>query len=236
MAFSQRHDLFHIMAQTMELPGSGMMFFVSLYRGKDSPAFDDNEGAMFAEFAKHLLHHWQACVQDVLGNAPSRSFENFALADTEGELIYLGKRLSALIQRSHLGWSGSKLPADMRDALRQVPGAISVGGCGLTLQPCGDLISLALDSESRRPQLPPRERTVAILYAQGQSYKVIAKQLNLSPATVRTYLRNAYLQLGVCNKIELSAALHATSALRHQTVQVAEQVKLSALFGSPEPL
>jgi DNA-binding CsgD family transcriptional regulator len=212
MAFSQRHDLFHIMALTMELPGSGMMFFVALYRGKESLAFDDNEGVLFAEFAKHLLHHWQTCVQNALGNASTRSFEGFALTDPYGDLLYMGKRLGAVIHRAHPDWSGSRLPPTMVAAMHQVPGAISVGGCGLTLQPCGALVALALDDGNRQAALPPRERTVAILYSQGQPYKVIAKQLNLTPSTVRTYLRNAYLQLGVCNKIALGAALQATSA------------------------
>lgn len=211
-AFSQRHDLFHRMALTMDLPGSGLMFFVALYRSEESRAFDDNEGALFAEFAAHLVHHWQACVQDFLGSASIKSFEGFALTDACGDLLYVGKRLGAAIHQAHPGWGGSRLPVDMLAALRQVPSAISVGGCGLTLQPCGALVALALDDGSRQAVLPPRERTVAILYSQGHSNKVIAKQLNLSPATVRTYLRNAYLQLGVCNKIELGAALNASSA------------------------
>jgi DNA-binding CsgD family transcriptional regulator len=46
-----------------------------------------------------------------------------------------------------------------------------------------------------------------MLYAQGRSYKEIARLLGLSPATVRTYLRSVYVQLGVRNKIELSGAL-----------------------------
>jgi len=212
MAFSQRHDLFHIMALTMELPGSGMMFFVALYRSQDSRAFDDNEGALFSEFNKHLLHHWLACVQETLGNTSTNSFEAFALTDAVGELLYLGKRLGAVIHRAYPGWSGSKLPVGIVAALRQVPRAISVGGCGLTMQSCGALVALALDHGAKQAVLPPRERTVAILYSQGQSYKVIAKQLNLTPATVRTYLRNAYLQLGVNNKIALGAALQATSS------------------------
>jgi DNA-binding CsgD family transcriptional regulator len=46
-----------------------------------------------------------------------------------------------------------------------------------------------------------------MLYAQGHSYKEIARLLGLSPATVRTYLRSVYIQLGVRNKIELGGAL-----------------------------
>lgn len=58
--------------------------------------------------------------------------------------------------------------------------------------------------------LSPREHRVARLFARGLSYKEIARQLGLSPATVRTYLRDAYLRLGVKNKIELNLALTAT--------------------------
>jgi DNA-binding CsgD family transcriptional regulator len=50
--------------------------------------------------------------------------------------------------------------------------------------------------------------SAATLYAHGRSYKEIASSLGLSPATVRTYLRSAYTQLGVKNKVELIAALH----------------------------
>ena len=41
----------------------------------------------------------------------------------------------------------------------------------------------------------------------------IAKLLALSPATVRTYLRNCYLQLGVKSKVELGSVLRSPGAL-----------------------
>jgi DNA-binding CsgD family transcriptional regulator len=46
-----------------------------------------------------------------------------------------------------------------------------------------------------------------MMYAAGHSYKAIALRTGLSPATVRTYLRDAYLQLGVRNKVELGSRL-----------------------------
>lgn len=63
--------------------------------------------------------------------------------------------------------------------------------------------------ESRGAVLAPRERTVAMLFAAGHSYKEIAKILALSPTTVRTYLRNCYLQLGVKSKVELGSVLRS---------------------------
>lgn len=66
--------------------------------------------------------------------------------------------------------------------------------------------SSASASASASP-LSPRELAVALLYAQGHTNKEVARLLGLSPATVRTYLRDAYQLLGVSNKIELLAAL-----------------------------
>ena len=51
-------------------------------------------------------------------------------------------------------------------------------------------------------------RAALTRYAQGQPHTAIAQRLGLTPATVRTYLRDAYAQLGVRNKIELLAALN----------------------------
>lgn len=212
MPFSQRYDLFHAMAVTTKLADSGLMFFVSLYRSENSAAFDEHDSALFSAFFTHLLHHWEVRVREALGHAASSSFERFALTNAVGELLYVGKQLGAAIYQAHPEWTGSRLPAGMLPALSQVPGVIAVGRCKLKLQPYGALTALVMDDGVRESVLPPRERTVAILYSQGQSYKVIARQLDLSPATVRTYLRNAYLQLGVRNKIELGQALRSTSA------------------------
>lgn len=55
--------------------------------------------------------------------------------------------------------------------------------------------------------LSPREREVAEAYAAGRSYKEIARDLTLSPATVRTHLRTVYRKLQVASKVELATVL-----------------------------
>ena len=67
--------------------------------------------------------------------------------------------------------------------------------------------AITIPSRHRNFPLAPRELGAALLYAQGHSYKEIAATLGLTPATVRTYLRNAYASLGVQNKVELIGAL-----------------------------
>jgi DNA-binding CsgD family transcriptional regulator len=66
--------------------------------------------------------------------------------------------------------------------------------------------SLTSAATSSSP-LSPRERGAALLYAQGHTNKEVARLLGLSPATVRTYLRDAYRVLECSNKVELLAAL-----------------------------
>lgn len=213
-AFSRQHDLYHVMALTTELPGSGLMFFVSLYRSETSPAFSDSESALFAEFVAHLQHHWRVRVREFLQHTTAPSPDGFGLADSCGDLFYLDKRLGVTIHKAYPNWVGSRLPPELVTALRQIPGAVSLAGRGLTLQPCGELVVLSLDGANGRDVLTPRERSVAMLYSRGHSYKEIARLLTLSPATVRTYLRNAYLQLGVRNKIELGVALQMPATQR----------------------
>lgn len=216
-AFVQRHDLFHAMAITLELPGSGLLFFVSLYRGREAPAFDDTEALLFAEFSRHLLLHWHGRIQQQVQAAMSRSSDGFGLADAQGQLLYLGQRLGTLLHRAHPDWSGTSLPPPLAQAQGRVPCSLPLGRQQLTLQACGDLLALTLEPAGRSTPLAPRERSAALLYAQGHSYKEIARLLALSPATVRTYLRQAYLQLGVRNKVELGQALRAPAARRKST-------------------
>ena len=60
------------------------------------------------------------------------------------------------------------------------------------------------DQEHAAEALSKREQEVADAYASGQSYKEIARDLGLSPTTVRSHLRAVYSKLGVTSKIELA--------------------------------
>ncbi|WP_428649043.1 GAF domain-containing protein [Roseibium sp.] len=64
------------------------------------------------------------------------------------------------------------------------------------------------DPTTDAQSLSPREREIAEAYAGGQSYKDIARGLNIAPATVRTHLSTVYRKLSVTSKVELTQALH----------------------------
>jgi DNA-binding CsgD family transcriptional regulator len=209
-AFSRQHDIQHAMAITLELPGSGLLFFVVLYRGESEPAFGPGDEPVFGEYGRHLMQHWQVGLQTLLGQASTDGARAYALCQRDGRLLYIGATLARALRRQFNGWQGQSLPEALRTALQRAPCRVPLGRQSLVVARCGELYTLGLGQAGDSPALAPRERAVAMLYARGESYKAIAARLGLSPATVRTYLRDAYLQLGVRNKVALGARLQAS--------------------------
>ena len=199
-AFTLRHGLYHCMALTTELPHSGLMFFVSIYRPPTRPEFSDGETMLFGEFVLHLLQQWRHRLQRLQSDTPGRPWDRFALARPSGELLFAGLRISRALGEACPGWNGTHLPPAVAQALAGAPCTLSVGtACRLRLEPCRPLVAVSLASRQHKQALAPRELSAAMLYAQGRSYKDIAATLGLTPATVRTYLRTAYAALGVSN-------------------------------------
>lgn len=206
--FSERYGLRQAMAITVELPGSGLQFFVSLYRADPHAPFTDADESLFAEFMAHLLQGWRRRLSAIHARLALSSWEDFAVADPDGHLLYLGRRAAAEMARAFTHWNGWVLPQALTAVLTDPAGPARVPA-PLTVQRVGTLLVVACTRKAtRRLGLTPSQWNVAVLYAQGQSYTEIAHRLGRSPATVRTYLRDAYAQLGVSNKIELLAALN----------------------------
>lgn len=208
-AFALRHDLYHAMAITRALAGSGLLQFLSLYRGQAAAPFAPAQRVLFEQFSAHLMQRWSARIAALVGTATPG--EAHGLVDAAGDFVYVGARLALLLREHHPGWDGTRLPAALATAARQAPVALKLGAQRLSVQPCGELLLLSLAPQRRGAPLPPREMSVALLYADGRSHKEIARATGLAPATVRTYLREAYLRLGVSDKVALGRAL-----ARHQ--------------------
>ena len=90
-------------------------------------------------------------------------------------------------------------------------------------------VCLVVRGRSRLDVLTPRETAVAEAFGRGSSYKEIARQLDLSPATIRFYLRAIYEKLQVRDKGELASLLRqeelhidgATLAVRYRQLHQA---------------
>lgn len=212
-AFCRRHDLYHAMAITRALPGSGLLQFVSLYRHRRSPAFEAAHRVLFEQFSAHLMQRWSARIAALVGDAGAVG-DAHGLVDAAGEFVYVGARLALALGERFQPWDGTHLPPPLAAALREGAGALRLGARRVSAQRCGELVLLSLAPQRRAAPLPPREMGVALLYAEGCSHKEIARRSGLAPATVRTYLREAYLRLGVSDKVALGRALAGQPARR----------------------
>ncbi|MFO1251788.1 MAG: LuxR C-terminal-related transcriptional regulator [Inhella sp.] len=205
-AFDRRHGIEHAMGLALEDAATGHGFFICLYRGPADEPFSDTDARCFGVWARHLLQLWQFALQDALRAGPGGAPARAACADRSGRLVYVGTRLGEWLLARWPGWDGLRLPPDFSAALQG--GSLPAAAAGLRCSLQGEQLWLLLDEEcAQEAPLSPRRRQVAQLFAQGQSSKEIARQLGLTPATVRTYLRDAYLALQVRNKVELGGAL-----------------------------
>lgn len=206
-SFSRRHDLMHAMAITLELPGSGLLFFVSLYRGEESQAFDDEDAALLGAYGSHLARCWHLRLQQRLRAVPL-ACDALALCEASGKVVYLGLELARSIRDTLGQWQGEAMPPEVVAHFGERPATLRLGGkLPLAVTSCGELVAVSAAGSGASAALAPRQHAAALLYADGHSYKSIAARLGLSPATVRTYLRDAYLHLGVRNKVELGSRL-----------------------------
>ncbi len=205
-AFDRRYGIEHAMGLALEEAATGHGFFICLYRGPADEAFSDTEARCFGVWVRHLLQHWQFALQDALRAGPGGALARAACAQRSGRLQYVGAQLGEWLLARWPDWDGQRLPAAFDAALQG--GAPPARAAGLRCSLQGEQLWLLLEETGAGDiKLSPRRLQVAQLFAQGLSNKEIARQLSLTPATVRTYLRDAYLALQVRNKVELGGAL-----------------------------
>ena len=211
--FAERYGIRHVMGMCLDEEATGQSFFMVMYRGSAGPGFSDQEAMLFRHVMKHIVQLWYFSLQNELRKNSIKDILRVALARLDGQLLYAGPEFCEVIQAKWPQWDGLTLPGVLVDRFSRLPCTIRLPGGSIELLAHGDQVQLsALRRGDPAQKLSPREQRVAYLFASGLSYKEIARQLSLSPATVRTYLRNAYLHLGVSNKVQLSNSLQSKSS------------------------
>ncbi|MBI3284286.1 MAG: helix-turn-helix transcriptional regulator [Burkholderiales bacterium] len=206
--FDRRYDLHYTMGVALDDAATGHGFFIVLYRGQDDAAFSDEEAALFLHLMRHIVQLWHYSLQDALATASKEDIAHAALARIDGRVLYAGPKLCELLYTEWPAWDGIGLPAAVVARFAALPCKLRLAGGVIDLSNRDEHVWLLRSrAGSDTPQLSPREHRVAQLFASGHSYKEIARLLGLTPATVRTYLRDAYLRLGVRNKVQLGGAL-----------------------------
>lgn len=220
-AFARRHDLHQAMAVTRSLPGRGLLHFVSVYRHLGAARLQPLDRLLFEHYSHHLMRQWHLHLSR-LAVPDGPLGEHHGLVDAQGEFVYLGARLALALRERFPESAEGRLPPAWQAAWDRGDAAFKLGAQRVRRQACGDLALLSLAARWRNAPLAPRELSVALMFADGQSHKSIAQATGLSASTVRTYLRDAYLRLDVSDRVALGRALrgvappHLRKGARHR--------------------
>lgn len=171
--------------------------------------FDERDEAFFTAVAPHVAEAFAVNRTTWLGTAagPAQALP-VASIDAEGRFIRTMPAFVRLFWPEEPPATAYLAPEVLKQLEKGKPWPLPDGQHTLhAYREEGGGFLLRIRGTSAADRLSVRERQIASAFARGASYKAIAKELTLSPATVRNHLQNLYAKLGVTERDELSALL-----------------------------
>ncbi len=184
---------------------------ISLYRRSIQPAFSIAE--------QEALQAWVPNVRAAIALNRMRDVEHtasglstatwgVALVSQQGVVQMANPRFAQVMRLEWPEWTGACLPTTLSLSVAAGQSKNHIGErIQLELQPREDLLMVTVRPLHLSSQLSARERAVAWHFAQGLTYKAVAKTLGIAPATVRHHLRQVYRKLGIQDKGAIAWAL-----------------------------
>ena len=180
---------------------------LALYRAPGAPRFNQGDCHLLINLMLHLVAAVSANQIRTLVAMREKLTgpRNLALAvcDQRGVLQCAERGFVDLLLHEWPQWSGPQLPMALD------PGGFEGKSLQVESSAVGDLCLLAARSRNLLPRLSPRENAVAQCFGEGKTYKEVARDLGMSPNTVRHHIRAIYSKLGVKDKARIAQLLHA---------------------------
>lgn len=206
--YDTRHSLTFMSPQTAG-PSTTM---IALWRSTEKNAYDARHTHEADQLFPHVMQARRINRQLALAPVTEASKTSVALMNFQGCLHFAEQDAVRMLRREWSYWAPPMLPSELITALGQNRARLYLGSMiqvRASLQ--GNLLCLVI---SERPPLPtalsPAERRVAGLAGNGLQYKEIARELGISPATVRNQLHAVYQKLGVADRRGLIRVLGAS--------------------------
>jgi DNA-binding CsgD family transcriptional regulator len=154
------------------------------------------------------MQAFESCRALSLGGAGARRRDGWVTGIVDRAGIVHGEDAGfvSALQIEWPAWQGHRLPAPLLAVMTCRNSAhwqYLFSRIMVEFSAVDELFLMAARARRVDDALSDRERSVADRYAAGATYREIATALQLSPATVRTYLRNVFAKLGVNNKAQI---------------------------------
>ena len=207
--FLAGYDIRHVLCTVLVEPSLGLTAFLSLYR-RNRP-FSEADRQLKQVVFPHLCHalnqSWQRALT-LVGPANGRDGARRlrAVCDPDGLVFTADTGFAALLRAEFSDWVGPLLPRALVEALRRAP-RFDSHRLDYRWQRLGRAVLLEIAPLGPLRSLTLRERQVAERYASGMTHKGIARDLGLSPTTVRHYIRNCFGKLHISDKAALASLM-----------------------------
>ena len=207
-AFMSKHAIAQVICGVSVDPLLKLWTHLSLYKNSLLPEFKAEEIELMELAMPHLasalsLNRMQHMQQ--LKAAKLNLRESFAICDNLGVLHHADASFADLMLLEWPKWRGATLPPAFGNWQQEKGANLYVGKhISLQMEKVSDLLLINAKPRSAIDVLTPRELAVVRLYGEGMTYKAVAKQLAIAPATVRHHLREAYAKLHVKSKGEIA--------------------------------
>lgn len=206
--FGRRHGIAHMLNAASREGHDGLLTFVSVYRNDPMHPFTADEIALLEDVMRHVDLAVDVNRSHHLSRWRAGAGAWGAVCDHWGLLHQSGEGFHERLRLEWPEWQGAWLPQALVEHLqsRQLTPYL---GQRVRVEVRGVACLLQLYVAERAPTdvLSGRERDVLHHYAEGRTYKEVARLMDIAPATVRHHLRNVHKKLGVTNKGQLLRVL-----------------------------
>ena len=205
--WAEKFGLKHLMRTCALDTRFGLIGFLSIYRRDPDQPFSAEE----IETMETLIPHLAAAMRI------NRTMQLFrlgkemvtetrrAICDAYGVIHRADPGFAEAIAAAWPDWQEQRLPdAFCRHLQSQPDTPFLCATHRIEINPIAGLFVLELRPRSLVDRLGSRELETIQHFANGASYKEVARRMNISPATVRHHLRSAYKKLGVHDKTQMS--------------------------------
>lgn len=217
----RKQNIAHILfaAHTGAVPSH--VTHLSLYRGSARDQYEERDFYALQNVIKHVTNvleqnrlHWMRAMWG------SSQYDAIAMFDRNGVLLHSEGPLHELLIAEWTDWNFTALPDTVRlDFTKNSSGSLTGHYLRVDWRTISNFLLVRIELLGSFDRLSPRERAIARMFGYGHTYKQVARQLGISPATVRHHLRQAYGKLSITSKGELSRLLRE-SASHGQAVAV----------------
>jgi DNA-binding NarL/FixJ family response regulator len=212
----QPHGIERILSSLHIDSRSGIFTLLSVYRSDRQQPFLDTEKQMQKRLLFHLLNAAShAAIQQLTEHSrePKESrpprLTCRAICDKHGIYHEVEPAFLDLIEQRFPQGNSQMLPFSLEDLVKN-GGPAEFNALHVSVAPLGDLLRIEIRPTNPLDRLTRREHEIVTHIVQGLSFKVVGKQLGLSPSTVSNHLYRIYHKLNITSRTELAELVQRT--------------------------